>query len=72
MKNLSINRAPRILILFTFCILFLLGCKSTPEEDIEAKCRTDTNDNCSGEDNNGGDRGYNPCLVNKNLPVCKK
>lgn len=72
MKNSLINRAPRTLVFFTFCTLFLYGCKSTPEEDVEAKCRTETNENCSAEDKNGDDRGYNPCLVNKNLPVCKK
>jgi hypothetical protein len=55
-----------------FSILFFYGCKSTPEEDIEANCPAESTENCSVEDGNGDDRGYNPCLVNKNLPVCKK
>jgi hypothetical protein len=72
MENLSINRARRIIVLFTLCILCLFGCQSTPEEDLAPDCRTQTSENCSAEENNGDDRGYNPCLVNKNLPVCKK
>jgi hypothetical protein len=72
MKHISINRARRIFILFNLCTVFLYGCKSTSEEDIEANCRTETNGNCSVEADNGDDRGYNPCLVNKSLPVCNK
>ena len=72
MENLSINSARRIFVLFTFCIAFLFGCQSTPEEELEPDCRTQSSENCSDEENNGDDRGYNPCLVNKNLPVCKK
>lgn len=71
MENLSINSVRRIFVLFTFCILFVFGCKSTPEES-EPDCRTETSENCSAEEDSGDDRGYNPCLVNKNLPVCKK
>ena len=72
MENLSINRARRIFFLVSFSILFLCGCNSTAQENIEANCQTETDKNCSVEDGNGDDRGYNPCLVNKNLPVCKK
>ena len=72
MENLSINRARRIFVLFTFCMLFIFGCKSTPEHEVAANCVTETNKDCSVEDDNGDDRGYNPCLVNKKLPVCKK
>lgn len=71
MEILSINRAHRIFVLFTCCMLFLCGCQSTPEES-EPDCRVETNENCSAEKDNGDDRGYDPCLVNKNLPVCKK
>ena len=71
MENLLINRAYRIFVSFTFCILFLLACQSTPDESAP-DCRTETSENCSAEEDNGDDRGYNPCLVNKNLPVCKK
>ena len=72
MEHISINRARRIFILFALCTVFLYGCKSTSEEDIKANCRTETNENCSVKPDNGDDRGYNPCLVNKNLPVCNK
>jgi len=72
MDNLSINRVRRIFVLCTFCLFFLYGCKSTTNEDVATNCRTQGNENCADEEDNGDDRGYNPCLVNKNLPVCKK
>jgi hypothetical protein len=72
MEHLSINRARRIFVLFTFFLLFFNGCKSTTDEDFTANCRTQANENCASEEDNGDDRGYNPCLVNNNLPVCKK
>jgi len=67
-----INKVRRMFFLCAFCGMFLYGCNSTPEEEVAANCRTDTNENCEVADDNGDDRGYNPCLVNKNLPVCKK
>jgi hypothetical protein len=72
MNNLSINKAHRLFLLLAFCSTFLFGCNSTPDKEVETNCRTETNENCTVEDENGDDRGYNPCLVNKNLPVCKK
>ena len=73
MRNLFINRTGRLSVLFTFSVL-LYGCKSTSEEDVEATCRTETSEICSVENKyeDGDMRGYNPCLVNKNLPVCNK
>lgn len=72
MDNLTTNRAHRLFLLFAFCSTFLYGCNSTSDKEIATNCRTETNENCTVEDENGDDRGYNPCLVNKNLPVCKK
>ena len=72
MDNLIVNGAHRMFFLGAFCSIFLYGCNSTPEEEVAANCRTETTENCSVEDDNGDDRGYNPCLVNKNLPVCEK
>jgi hypothetical protein len=72
MNNLSINRTGYTFLLFIFGILFLFGCQSTLEEKLDTNCRTQTSENCSVEEDNGDNRGYNPCLVNKNLPVCKK
>ena len=72
MEHLSLNRARQIFILLSICTLFLYGCNSTSEENVEVNCQIETNENCSVEEDNGDDRGYNPCLVNKNLPVCQK
>ena len=72
MDNLQLKNAYRSFVLIAFCSLFLIGCNSTPEENIEPSCTMDSNENCSAETDNGDDRAYNPCKVNKNLPVCKK
>lgn len=72
MENQTINGIHRSFILFTFSTVFLWGCQSTPPEEPNTECRADTAKNCPAEQNNGEDRGYNPCLVNKALPVCKK
>lgn len=55
-----------------FGILLLIGCQSTPEESGEFDCKEQADATCSAEADNGDDRGYNPCLVNKKLPICKK
>ncbi|GAA0857593.1 hypothetical protein [Aliiglaciecola litoralis] len=47
--------------------LLLTGCKSTPDNVDEPECR-EANENCQED---GDDRGYDPCLVNNSLPVCK-
>lgn len=70
MEYLSINRARRMFVILTLCLLFIQGCSSTTEEDVVANCRTEANEECS--EDNGDDRGYNPCLVNKKLPICQK
>lgn len=75
MNNLTTNRASRITFLFIFSLISLFGCQSTSVEEVMSNCQTQSTENCSVEDDNGDngdDRGYNPCLVNKNLPVCKK
>ena len=70
MEHLLINRARRMFVFLTLCLLFVQGCSSTAEEDVTVNCPTEISVNCT--DDNGDDRGYNPCLVNKKLPVCQK
>ncbi len=62
----------RMFVLCATCTLFLVACESTPEQDKGSHCKDDANQTCVKKADNGEDRGYNPCLVNKNLPVCKK
>jgi hypothetical protein len=54
---------------FTLTLYFLFGCDSTQEIEEEPECRSPSNEIC--EPDEGQERGYDPCLVNKNLPVCK-
>ena len=70
MKDLSIIRANSGFVLCVIATLFLFGCQSTTTEEVEIDCRAEGTETCAEE--NGDDRGYNPCLVNKNLPVCKR
>lgn len=44
----------------------LSGCASTEETVEQPDCQPEVAENCESPD-----RGYDPCLVNKNLPVCK-
>lgn len=60
------QRISGILISTTFLACCLMsGCQSTAK--TEPECRPENSQTCEGDD-----RGYDPCLVNKNLPVCKK
>ena len=70
-NNLSANSSYRMVFLFVLCTAFSFGCQSTSEQEVGLNCQTEASENCSVEENNGDDRGYNPCLVNKNLTVCK-
>ncbi|GAB5380839.1 MAG: hypothetical protein Alis3KO_26950 [Aliiglaciecola sp.] len=54
------------LLLFSWGIA---GCQSTEETQEAPECRAEVPENCEAA--TGDDRGYDPCLVNKNLPVCK-
>jgi hypothetical protein len=69
MEFFSKYRARQFYILATFSTFFLFGCQSTPPEEQEeqAICQAADTENCDGED-----RGFNPCRINNNLPVCKK
>ena len=49
-------------------LMFLSACSSQPTEE-ESSCATNAEAKCES----GGevkDRGFDPCLVNANLPVC--
>jgi hypothetical protein len=72
MEYLSKNKAYQIFGLSILSLVILTSCQSTETEVDEANCSTTDAENCPAEPNNGEDRGYNPCLVNKALPVCKK
>ncbi|GAB2681214.1 hypothetical protein Q4574_19620 [Aliiglaciecola sp. 3_MG-2023] len=57
-------------ILFTVvCLFFIGGCNSTDEPIEEPQCRSEKQESCDAGDET--QRGYDPCLVNKNLPVCE-
>jgi len=71
MEKLSTRPVKGSIMLALFSSIFLLGCQSTPTENTEPNCRTESSENCVEEDM-GDDRGFNPCLVNKKLPICKK
>lgn len=65
-------RTPRKIILTIMCCYFismLSGCASTDETAEQPDCQPQVTENCESDE--GPDRGYDPCLVNKNLPVCK-
>jgi hypothetical protein len=52
--------------------LFLLGgCGATEQTEEVPECRSDAPETCTTEGEDAEDRSYNPCLINKNLPVCK-
>ena len=65
------NKVYRLGIYLSFAILFLSGCESTTTSNTEAECRPQNTQSCEDNDGNGNDRGYDPCLINKNLPICK-
>lgn len=55
------------LLALTFSLV--VACNSTPEYEEPDDCTPNGEEAC---EDSGDDRGYNPCLVNKNLPVCKR
>ena len=63
------NRPRKLCTLVTFSTVFLFACQGTPpdeQEDLEV-CQAESAEGCVEED-----RGFNPCRINNNLPVCKK
>jgi hypothetical protein len=72
MEHLSQNRVLRTFVLINIVVMSLIGCGSTGVEEKELECAENDTETCPAESVNGDDRGYNPCLINKNLPVCKK
>jgi hypothetical protein len=73
MEYLSQNRVLRTFVLINIIVMSLVGCGSTSSvEEKQPECTENDTERCPAEVVNGDERGYNPCLVNKNLPVCKK
>lgn len=71
MECLSIKRTSSLIVFTLTSLIFFSGCQSTASEDLNAECPVENTTNCPISEDNGDDRGYNPCLVNKALPVCK-
>jgi hypothetical protein len=71
MKTESALHKLLIYLCFSFTLLLLSGCGATEQTEELAECRSDAPETCDSEDPKAEDRGYNPCLINKNLPVCK-
>ena len=69
MENPWKNKARNLYILVTFSTVFLFACQSTPPDEQEylEVCEAESEEGCVEED-----RGFNPCRINNNLPVCKK
>jgi hypothetical protein len=53
-------------VVFTLCQI--AACGSTVDYEVPADCAPQGADVC---DDSGKDRGFDPCLVNDKLPVCK-
>ena len=67
MENLWKDRGRHICVLLVFSSVFLFGCQSTsPEEEDLELYQAESAEGCVEED-----RGFNPCRINNNLPVCK-
>lgn len=58
-------------LLLAGSFLFLAACGSTMEEAETAECQPQNTESCTDSEDDGEDRGYDPCKINKNLPVCK-
>lgn len=65
------NRTNWTSLILTFLLLFLGACGSTMEETEVQECQPQNTESCAEAEDNGEDRGYDPCKINKNLPVCK-
>ncbi|MGJ8679904.1 hypothetical protein [Paraglaciecola sp.] len=74
MEYLSVNRARSLIVLILASLIFVgvSSCQSTQPENPEPDCSVEGSPNCPDTEDNGEDRAYNPCLVNKSLPVCRK
>ena len=76
MKIASGLRKALFSICFFIATILLIGCGATeqtstlPEQtENSTACRPASTDKCDSQDEK--DRSYDPCLINKNLPVCK-
>ena len=76
MKIASDLRKASFSICFFVASILLSGCSATeqnnklPEQtENNTECRPASTDKCDSQDEK--DRSYDPCLINKNLPVCK-
>lgn len=68
----------RLVLIFGFlCCVIPLGYASeegSSKESPEAQepCDLESDENCTAvEDEEGLERGFDPCLINANLPACK-
>jgi len=76
MNTASALRKTFFSICFFVAPILLSGCGATgqnnklPEQpENSTECRPASTDMCDSQDEK--DRSYDPCLINKNLPVCK-
>ncbi|MEP4891233.1 MAG: hypothetical protein ABJV04_14495 [Aliiglaciecola sp.] len=69
--NPSKRLASYLSLLYIVLSLCLLGgCQSTDVSEAEPECRSsEEQESCESGDES--ERGYDPCLVNQSLPVCK-
>lgn len=65
------NKTPDVsLRLSLLVVVYLLsGCGATEQASELPECREGEAVECAAEE--GDDRSYDPCLINKKLPVCK-
>lgn len=64
---MMLKNCTRIALLgVTFSLV--VACNATPENDEPEQCQPQGEEVCH---ESAEDRGYNPCLVNNKLPVCK-
>lgn len=67
MKRFSFRFTLPVLVL----VSLLSGCNSTTKDEEPPTCRPSLS-SCAEEPDTSKDRGYDPCLINKELPVCKE
>lgn len=71
MKTGSVRHKLLIYLCFSFTLFLLSGCGATEQTEELAECRSDAPETCESDADEAEDRTFNPCLINKNLPVCK-
>jgi hypothetical protein len=67
MNRLSFRFTLPVLVL----VSLLSACSSTTKEEEPLTCRPNIS-SCTEAPDTSDDRGYDPCLINKELPVCKQ